>query len=810
MVKQGPISASTQAQVATLADDGMGISVGFNSRTDPTRDGIFHAADASLEKFFERPIVAATYTWTPLQGAPFTAIFNPWTLYFGNSRVINRINNYAQMRANLHVRFMINGNGFYYGRLMADYAPLSANDQCSDYSTLIAENAIQASQRMKVFIDPSDCCTNELYLPFVWHADAISPTTAEWSQLGQVYVRELNGLKHANASVQPITITVMIWASDVMLSVPTSFDSTALIAQAGEDEYANTGPVSNTASAIAKAASALTNLPAIGPYARATELAARGAARMAGMMGFSRPAELEPLGGMRPTYVSSLAPGDAGDNTQKLTVDSKQELTVDPSIIGIDLPDELSIAGIAARESYLTTFNWTTLRAAGDLLWNARVAPTLCKKSGQVYYLPACAFASIPFQYWRGKMRFRFQIVASAYHKGRLRLVWDPLYVQSLETNIQYTDVIDISTQRDVTVEVDWGQSRHYCPVPSASNGSGSYGTAAFNTVYSDCNGVLGVYVFNDLATPNSVVNNDIQVNVFVSMVDHQVAAPADLTGFANAYSATVQAGEEEAEQMDNGNEPGCGGATSDVTMGHATDDPNEFAVYFGERVASFRELLHRYNYYVSLLTNNAVPAAPALWSVALPHVPIPYGYNSFSLHTTTVGAKKFNYVSTTLLQYLMPAFACVRGSHRAKFVVGASSDTAVTSVSAIRVVNSALTIGGVPVSLPITSQSNYGRASLANRSNLLVGGAMTPASKQPVLEVEFPYQKAVRFDEARIVDVNSTAATSPFALRYNLNTLLAAVNVPVTFDVYTSIGEDFQLFWFQGCPPLTGLPPPA
>lgn len=792
-----------------MADDGMGISVGFNARTDPTRDGIFRAADASLEKFFERPIVAATYTWTPLQGSPFTAIFNPWSLYFGNPRVINRINNYAQMRANLHVRFMINGNGFYYGRLMADYAPLSANDQVSDYSTLISQNAIQASQRMKVFIDPSDCCTNELYLPFVWHADAITPTTGEWASLGQVYVRELNGLKHANAATQPITITVMIWASDVMLSVPTTYDSTALVPQAGEDEYAHTGPVSNTASAIASAAKALVTLPVIGPYARATQLAAGGAAKLAGMMGFSRPPEIAPLTGMRTTYVSSLAPGDAGDNVQKLTVDSKQELTVDPSIIGIDLPDELSVAGIAARESYLTSFTWATTKVAGDLLWNARVNPMLNQKVASVYYFPACAFATIPFEYWRGKMRFRFQIVASAYHKGRLRLVWDPLYVQTLESNIQYTDIIDISTQRDVTVEVDWGQSRHYLPVISASVGSGSHTTAAIGTADASSNGVLGVYVFNDLATPNSTINNDIQINVFVSMVDQQVAAPVDFTGFTNSYSATVQAGEEDTA-METGNEPGCGSATSMITMGSAVGDSNEFAVYFGERVSSFRELLHRYNFYGSLATNNATPTAPALWKVVLPQVPIPYGYNSFSWHTTTVGAKKFNYVSTTLLQYLMPAFACVRGSQRAKFVVGASSADAITAVSALRVATGALTLGGVPTTLPVTSQSNYGRATLANRSNLNVGGALTPSGKQPVLEVEFPYQKAVRFDEARIVDVSSTAATSPYLVKFSLNTLLSATNVPVTLDYYTSIGEDFQLFWFQGCPPLTALGPPA
>lgn len=807
MVSQNPTSASTTAQVTDLLDGAMGSSVGFNARTDPTRDNIFFAPDASLAAFFERPIVAATYTWTPSQAIPFTAIFNPWTLFFGNKRVINRLNNFSQMRANLHVRFMINGNGFYYGRLLADYAPLYANDRASDYSTLIPENAVQASQRMKVFIDPGDCCTQEMYLPFVWHADSIKVTSAEWSSLGQIYVRELNGLKHANASVQPVTITVMLWATDVRLSLPTSISSSALVVQAG-DEYTEPGPVERTATAVASVARRFTDLPHVGPYARATSIAAGATAKVAGLFGLSRPCDIAPNAPMRPTYISSLAPADAGDTVQKLTVDSKQEISLDPSTIGVDLPDELSIAGIAARESYLTTFTWATNKVAGDMLWNSRVGPNICRFGGGEFYLPAAAFAVYPFEYWRGKMRIRLQVVASGYHRGRLRLVWDPQYAASLEANVQYTRVVDISEDRDITLEIDWGQANHFLPTGTISGGPNQYGTIPFGASSASYNGVFGVYVFNDLATPNSTVNNDIQVNVFVSFNDFQVASPVALsaTQLANRYSATVQAGEDMDETS--GNEPGCGPSTAMLTVGGAADDANDMAVYFGERIASFRQLLRRYTLYQSFASANTSAVFPGLLSVVATDVPIPYGYNNFSFETSTAG-DKFNYVGFHWLTYLAPAFACMRGSTRSKYLTQSAVTSTVGSMSVQRNSPAALGVSAV-VPLTATNQSTYARACMSARNNLAAGAALTISQHQPVLEVEFPYQKPVRFDEARALSAIPSLTTSPFESKHKVELFLNPGTSPVFLDRYVSVGEDFNFIWFQGCPPLTVLVPPA
>lgn len=796
-------------ETTSMADSTMGTRVSLPNSSDPTRDNVFKSVDDSMANFFSRPILATTYTWTPLQVTPFGATLNPWSLFFQNPRVINRLNNYMLMRANVHVRFLINGNGFYYGRLMADYNPLFGNDNVTNVTTSNPLNAVAASQRMKVFIDPSDCCSNEMELPFVWAKDAISPVGSEWASLGQINIRELCGLKHANGATQPVTISVFVWATNVQYAVPTSVPSSTLVAQAG-DEY-GAGPVENIATAIGGAASTMASLPVVGKYARATQLAAGAAAKVARAVGWSRPAVIDPLMGMRPTFISSLAPADAGDSVTKLSVDSKQEVSVDPSVIGIDLVDELSVAAIAARESYLTTFTWTTANTAGDHLYNLRVKPSLCRFANPFFFAPACSVAEMPFSYWRGKMRFRFQVVASAYHKGRLRIVYDPSYIASLEANVQYTRVVDISTERDVTVEVDWAQTAHYLSTGSLATGWTAHSATAFATPSTNSNGVLGLYVLNDLATPNSTVNNDIQINVYVSMVDFEGAAPRDTSPWGSTFTTTVQAGEM-LEDPGSGNEPGCGVAVAEHQIGNAPIDAHDADVYFGEVITSFRQLLRRYTFDFSFYASQTSTTSPSLLVAYFPDSPVPLGYNSSTFHTSTAG-KKFNYVNNSLYRLLAPCFVASRGSQRVKYVASSSATGRVMAITANRGEPQAIQLPGAVLPMPTTSNSNYARAVYGARRSLMQGAVVTPVSNQPVLEFEIPYYKAVRFDETRIQDMANTSPTSPFSGSHRLDLLAgpAAVNPEVTIvDRYTAVGEDFSFMWWQGCPPIAGVSGPA
>jgi hypothetical protein len=149
----------------------------------------------------------------------------------------------------------------------------------------------------------------------------------QFSDIGVVWLRSLNALLHANSAAGSVTISVFAWMTNVEMAGLTSFDSNGLSPQMGKEEIdeANTkGIISEPATAVARAAAALKNMPYVGPYARATEGAANIIGSVASSMGYCRPPVTKAPEPMRPTAVSALANTNVPDVTNKLTVDHKQ------------------------------------------------------------------------------------------------------------------------------------------------------------------------------------------------------------------------------------------------------------------------------------------------------------------------------------------------------------------------------------------------------------------------------------------------------------------------------------------------------
>jgi len=82
-----------------------------------------------------------------------------------------------------------------------------------------------------------------------------------------------------------------------------------------------------------------------------------------------------------PRYVGGLANVNTPDAVNKLSLDIKQEVTVDPSVVGVSSADEMSIVGLAKRQSYYTTFPWQTggnpSAGPGTKLFQTQVMPTV-------------------------------------------------------------------------------------------------------------------------------------------------------------------------------------------------------------------------------------------------------------------------------------------------------------------------------------------------------------------------------------------------------------------------------------------------
>lgn len=423
--------------------------------SDSISSQLLNHPDEGMADFLSRPIFIHSGSWTPSQGTPETGTLDPWTLFLTNARVMNRLSNYRLFRGRLHLRIMMNGNGFYYGRLLMDYLPLATYRSCDGYDPTVTANNVLASQRMHVYLDPSQSTTTDMVLPFFWPYDALDLTAADWQNMGRLYIRELAGLKHANAGTTPITYTIAAWLEDVMVGVPTCVNMYGITPQARIVKNEPVGPVSKVASALSNAFSALGSVPYIGPWATAASIVSSATASVAKAFGWSRPLDISAPSLMKPIYAAPFAPTDAEDFSQKVTVDSKNELSVDPDIFGYNAGDELALSHLCGIESFLTSFAWTAAGTPSTLLWNSRVTPFLCQAVSSTYYMPACMFASVPFSRWRGCMKFRFQVVASSYHRGRLLVTWDPIRPTTVEPNVQITRVIDITDEKDFTIVLD-------------------------------------------------------------------------------------------------------------------------------------------------------------------------------------------------------------------------------------------------------------------------------------------------------------------------------------------------------------------
>jgi hypothetical protein len=165
-------------------------------------------SDATLDNFFSRPIKIHEVEWGT--GTSLYSVINPWSLYFENPRVSNRIANFNLMRAKLHVKIVVNGNGFQYGRAIAYYQPMHTFDAVTSIASLVPETIVQGSQIPHVFINPTMSSAGDLSLPFFNYFNNMSVPESEWEVLGQLIIRSINPLKHANGASDQVTVSVLL------------------------------------------------------------------------------------------------------------------------------------------------------------------------------------------------------------------------------------------------------------------------------------------------------------------------------------------------------------------------------------------------------------------------------------------------------------------------------------------------------------------------------------------------------------------------------------------------------------------------
>lgn len=803
-------------QTVTFADSEPGYVDNSVAYADPSRSDTM-LQDVSLENFMARPTKIATLSWGV--GTNLSTRFNPWNLFFGDSRVINRIANYKLLHCNLHVKFLISGNGFHYGRALVSYNPLSGYDEMTINRAFVQQDAVGATQRPHVWLNPTSSEGAEMVLPFFYPKNQFDITISDWLEMGEIDIYSIQGLKHANGATDSVTVTVFAWAEDLKLAMPTAFDPSTISPQS--DEYSDK-PVSRVAGAVAKMAGALTNVPMIAPFATATQIGANAVGAIATLFGYSSPVKLE-FENSRLIATPSLAVTNDMSDAQKLTLDCKQELSIDPKISGIDHGDELAIKYIAGKETFLRSFNWNVGTTEDALLFNAIVDPALHADFAGETHLTAPAFASLPFKYWRGSMKFRFMIVASNYHRGRLRIVYDPEGTSnSSEYNTAYTSVVDIAEEMDFTMTVGWGQDTSFREHMGLNGNTGHSATtlayAAAGSAYG--NGTISVYVVNELTVPNTTANNDIQINVFVSMCDDfELAVP---TGqFINKLRLTTSAQlvepasrelvEPQSDEM-SPTKPEGGNLDHKMAANVSLQDATSL-IHFGESIGSFRSLLKRYQLSEYFYVENA-DTGTYVYNFLRNRLPIFPGYYDGTPPTDTGGITPVsvslasgNYVYSRLhlIQYLRVAYGGYRGGIRYKIdATGLMQGISNSSAMMMKVGRTDYITAPVNALAPVVGFAANDRRVLLERdayTHDLDGAAIATPLVNPIMSVELPYFSRFRFCPGKLRDVLALEDSNIFEDQWCLQLLGTNRETHNPIPVYAAAAEDFTCFFYLGPP---------
>jgi hypothetical protein len=789
--------------------------------------------DSDLGNFLSRPTRIGEYTWSV--SSPLFERFNPWQLFLNDPRVAEKIANFELYRSKLHVKMVISGTGFHYGRALVSYNPYYGFDEVTTERNFLDVDLIGASQKPHFFLNPTNNSGGQLDLPFFWPQNYLSLSGTDRNNMGEMTIKSFGVLQHSNEGDDPVTVTVYAWASDVVLTMPTSL--TTLTArnytpQSGAlnsgDEYGK-GIISAPASAIAHAAGRLTDVPTIGPYARATEMVAKGVGSLATHWGYSRPPIITDIELMKPSPTGNLSNTDAADAINKLSLDSKQELTIDSRTVGLDGEDQMDIKRFMQRESFLNRFTMNTSARPDALLWNCRVSPMLYEtRVDEIHPTPMSMMAQV-FNKWQGSIKYRFQVVKSNFHKGKILIRWDP---RANDANIQYNTVysrvIDLAECDDFEITVGWGQSAPFlkCGNMNTTDVLFSDSTRLLNDTSSTYNGVLEVAVVNSLVSPS--IDSPIQFNVFVSACEDMKLGEVRTDGMSAfglwptppAVGRLAPIEEESEEELVPVYRPQSGvvdGAAISGTSEGNTDAPTNpdpiapiaptgvesdhtMNVFFGESPKSIRELLRRYvlhrqDIYQVSNSNNAKFIKLRDKGLGLFQGWDPDGVD-------TEAATKCNITLPTFAQWFAPCYAGWRGSTRTKYLFSGDTDTkpVVTRIGFTSSARNTEILSNFTDAATFTKRVTYAGSSLTAG-----GSATTNVGINDTIEVEIPYYNADRFSTSRI----PTQAVTNGCHSAQVETIMydrSDTTGPFTstfgaISSWKSVGEDFTFFFFTGCP---------
>jgi hypothetical protein len=784
----------------------------------------------NIDSVIGKPIRAGSYAWSTATTAGTilkTFSFPDW--FFNTTVTKSMFSSFVFWKGCPRIRIELDGTRFHQGSLIAWWAPQANITDCRGW----VNNRPRITTLQHAFLDASKNSVVEFDIPWFYYRNYYdlltgAPQLLKVTPLGTLNISIFNQLQTSGGSAN-LFYTVSISSTNNEFQVPVA----SVVTQGASDEIPLAQGMADYMDKFKRIIDVVLPNNIVGDF---LDVAVK-------MSNMDKPANtLNPMPMVRRPF-AYLGHADDIDNVDRLALHPGGTTKFSEIHTGTT-EDEMSLKYLFSKMTWCTTFNFMDTVTAGSPIWTMPMQPLVLpgyytpagtdsitnydtNSSPQQYlYFPLLGFTAMPFDYWRGGMKIKFQFLSTYFHTAKFCLTLNygyylPSFVSgTLEEASQYAYYFELNGEKKCfEFEIPYMSATSWKRMPNFS-------MPAVPSNESNCwardssMGYMTLQLVNQLVHPDNVANN-VDVNVFIGgMPDFEV----NYVSGANKFIPIAQG---ESEQCDShkssfqGTKP-CGSNN------------------MSEEYTSIRSLLKRYNHvYDQTFAIETVIAAQSLGhavgnilGVAGP--PQPYTPNSFQN------------TSFPLMTYYSTMYRAHRGSFREKFYVNLTStaDTPVDYLSELMyfpTVNLDPAAGDsfpfqspqliLQADLSTTPQSSvqggfityangadtyfnavippHTARSIANHTApfheyeipyvstnnhrlIPIGGNGSYASYRTVPSSDFGFSNAVEASNCGAVVVTITAASA-----------LADVSIDGNIVTYIAAGDDFRMFGLLGPSPL-------
>jgi hypothetical protein len=460
-------------------------------------------------RMLERPMRLARFQWTTAQ-ADLTTLLRayPWG-ELGTNQIFNNIlSSYQFVRGTMVMRVEVNGHRFAQGKLISYAVPMTF------FPTIDKWHALNKAAQTSVQHKFSDACDNsviELELPFYYNKSYYNynyqqPYTStgifEMLQPWSFYIQVFNPLLVGTGASNSLGVTVWFYLKDVELKVPyytAQGDLGLEINLKGWDRIIERFLPKNI-------------------FKDAFDV----------LMGRDKPNDT-----INPT---SFVQKPVGYMSNSKNVDRVERLALDPSYQDEPKPDhfgtkidEMDMKYLTGKYSYIGTTTLSTSMTAGSILNAFSIDPIFIStntiQSGATTQVPLLTYLSLPFSYWRGAIKFRFDVVGTSFHTAKLAFYirygsFAAPQAESLDPMSVYTTMFELNAEKKTFefevpyfADTAWRRVQNGSAIDTTA-GPLNQGQVAYQKDWYI--GYCGLSIVNPLVAPSNVATS-IAINGFIA-----------------------------------------------------------------------------------------------------------------------------------------------------------------------------------------------------------------------------------------------------------------------------------------------------